>query len=77
MYQHEAGDMLVYKGQRYCCVDSREYERRDGKMTILVTFHSWCAECGKGFEFERSKYYTKFQPNRRCSKHVAPLRKVK
>ena len=77
MYQHVVGDTIVYKGQRYHCMDSREHTRLDGEKTILVTFHSWCADCGKGFEFERSKYYTKFYPNRRCPRHKAPLRRVK
>lgn len=69
MFEHQIGDMLVYKGARYQCVAVRPYTRKDGELTEIATMRALCADCGKPYEYETSRYYRSFSPIRRCKDH--------
>lgn len=58
--------------QPYTLVALEPHIRRDGWQTVLESWQSHCAQCGKCFEFKRPTRTVKFQPNRRCQLHKRP-----
>jgi len=66
---------VMVDGQRYEMVRTEPYRRKDGRMTTLIVWQSWCAETGHPFELTtplRRKWI-----NRRCREHRAPGRAVR
>ena len=68
---------VFYKGQEYYALGTEPYTRRDGQSTTLQIWRSRCAQCGAPFEFKRSAKAMRFQPNRRCTTHRWPGRRVR
>jgi hypothetical protein len=62
-------DPRIFDGQRYHLVRSEPYTRLDGGKTTLFVWESNCPLCGALFEVRTPAKASKFQPNRRCSKH--------
>lgn len=69
------GAERLHKEQRYTCVASVPFTRRDGTVSAVLTWQSDCAECGAAFSFKTGA--SKFDPNRRCAKHKRPGQRVK
>ena len=69
MTNHE---LRIYDGQSYHLVKSEPYTRLDGGKTTLSVWQSNCPVCGDLFEIRTPANASKFQPNRRCSKHKRP-----
>jgi len=63
--------------QRYDCVGSEPYTRRDGRQTALLVWQTNCPVCGEPFNVRTAAKSRKFQPNRRCQKHKRPAMGVK
>lgn len=64
------GTVLMVEGQRYEVVRTEPHRRKDGRMTTLIVWRTWCAETGHPFELTtplKSKSI-----NRRCPEHRAP-----
>jgi len=40
---------MIYRGQDYRFVRERPYQRRDGTMTTLIDWESYCADCRSPF----------------------------
>jgi hypothetical protein len=68
---------VFYKGQGYYALGTEPYTRRDGQPTTLQIWRSRCARCGEAFTFKRSAKAIRFQPNRRCTTHRWPGRRVR
>ena len=68
------GTVLMIDGQRYEVVRTEPYRRKDGRMTTLIVWQSWCPETGHPFEL-KTGLRTK-SINRRCREHRAPGRPV-
>lgn len=76
-YEIEAiGQVLERGAQTFECVAIVPTTRRDGTASRYAVLRSQCADCGADFEFTCAMSGAAFQPNRRCSKHKAPLRPV-
>jgi hypothetical protein len=73
MTEHE---LRNFDGQRYELVRSEPYTRQDGGETALLVWQSNCPVCGALFEVRTPAKASKFQPNRRCSKHKRPGHRV-
>ena len=71
------GTTRTDKGQRYVVVDITHRDRKDGSVAIILHWQSPCAQCGAPFRFTTPAAASKFQPNRRCSKHKRPGQRVK
>lgn len=69
------GAVRDHKGQRYICTATVPFTRKDGTVSAVLTWQSDCAECGAAFSFKSGA--TKFDPNRRCTKHKRPGQRVK
>jgi hypothetical protein len=69
MTNHES---RIFDGQSYHLVKSEPYTRLDGGKTTLSVWQSNCPVCGAPFEVRTPANASKFQPNRRCSKHKRP-----
>lgn len=67
----------LHKGQRYTCVASVPFTRKDGTVSAVLTWQSECAECGEAFKMTTPAGSEKFEPNRRCLKHKRPGHRVK
>jgi len=72
----EVGDEFRYRGQKYVCVAVEPYIRKDGAFSGIATIMSNCANCGAEFTFTVGINTTRFNVNRRCPVHAAPLQKV-
>lgn len=68
------GTVLMVDGQRYEVVRTEPYWRKDGRMSTLIVWQTWCAETGHPFELT-TPLKTK-SINRRCREHRAPGRAV-
>lgn len=66
------GTTVTYKGQLYTAVASYDRERRDGSTAVILEWLSLCAQCREPFTFTTPAASSKFQPNRRCTKHKRP-----
>lgn len=69
------GAVRMVRGQRYECVGLRPHRTRDGRITTLAVWETYCAACGAPFE-ALTPAGGKFEPNRRCAAHRAPGRRV-
>jgi hypothetical protein len=61
-----------HRGQRYDFEGIEPHTRRDGTLTLLAVWVSFCAECGEPFRFRTPLRAGRFQPNRRCAAHKRP-----
>jgi hypothetical protein len=68
------GTVLMVEGQRYEVVRTEPYRRKDGRMTTLIVWQTWCAETGHPFEL--TTLLTAKSINRRCPGHRSPGRAV-
>ena len=68
------GTVLMIEGQRYEVARTEPHRRKDGRMTTLIVWQTWCAETGHPFELT-TPLKTK-SINRRCPEHRAPGRAV-
>jgi hypothetical protein len=73
MTNHE---LRIYDGQSYYLMRSEPYTRLDGGKITLSVWKSDCPVCCAPFEFRTPAKKSKFQPNRRCSKHKRPGSRV-
>ena len=64
-------------GQRYDCVGSEPYTRRDGRQTTLLVWETRCPVCNQPFELRTPAQSRNFTPSRRCQKHKRPGMRVK
>jgi hypothetical protein len=75
-----AGDFKMFQGQRYECISTRPYVRRDGVEVTLGSWRSHCATCGLPFEFELTVEAWDREgfrgTIRRCKQHRRPGLKV-
>jgi hypothetical protein len=73
MTNHES---RIFDGQSYHLVKSEPYTRLDGGKTTLSVWQSNCPVCSALFEIRTPAKASKFQPNRRCTKHKRPGSRV-
>jgi hypothetical protein len=66
----------TYRGQSYQLLGHVDHHCRDGRVTQLARWSSWCATCGQLFSFYAPTCTEPFQPNRRCARHRRPGRAV-
>jgi hypothetical protein len=69
------GTVLIVDAQRYEVVRTESHRRKDGRMTTLIVWQSWCAETGHPFELTTP--LTAKSINRRCPEHRSPGRAVR
>ena len=64
------GRVITVDAQRYVLIDTELYVRKDGAYSLLLTWQSYCPECGEAFSIKtglRQRYI-----NRRCDAHRRP-----
>lgn len=64
------GTVFMRAGQRYELIRQAPYQRRDGRLSVLLTWRSHCAECGELFHITTG--LATQAVNRRCPKHHQP-----
>lgn len=69
-------DDRTFAGQNYVCIGVEPHEKRGGGRTLLARWQSNCADCGEPFEFRTPLKASRFEPNRRCTKHKRPGQRV-
>lgn len=68
----------TFRGQTYRLVGSFVRARkRDGSEATILTWQSFCAQCGDSFTITTPAASSKFQPNRRCQVHKRPGQRVR
>jgi hypothetical protein len=68
------GTVLMVEGQRYEVVRTEPHRRKNGRMTTLIVWQTWCAETGHPFQLTTP--LTAKSINRRCPEHRSPGRAV-
>jgi hypothetical protein len=62
------GKRIRWKGQSYTLIRIKPYERKDGRMSVVLVWQSRCAECGKSFEASTGRNPSSWK--RRCPEHA-------
>ena len=62
-----SGKIIRYQNQSYRLVGSEPYRRRDGELSVILTWQSSCPECGGPFT-TTSGLVTRYL-TRRCPRH--------
>jgi hypothetical protein len=71
---HPIGKAFLCEGQRYVLIDVRQLVRKDGQPTVVLSWQSHCADCGK--PFVTTSGLTISNVNRRCDVHKTPGKPV-
>jgi len=61
------GKIIRYRNQHYELIGSEPYRRRDGELSVILTWQSQCPECGATFT-TTSGLVTRYL-TRRCPSH--------
>lgn len=62
-----AGKTIDYDGQRYVLIGSEPYRRKDGQLSVILSWKSACPECGDPFVVTTGLVIRHL--NRRCPLH--------
>ena len=62
-----AGKKIQFKDQRYMLIGSEPYRKRNGELSVILTWQSQCPECGEFFT-TTSALVARYLI-RRCKKH--------